>query len=72
MNFILPWEHWARGDRRKLLRALADAVGPRDARHEDIEVELLKFFPGESVENEEFHVLVTEVYAHLARGGGVD
>jgi hypothetical protein len=71
-SFILPWEHWNNSDKRSLLRDLAAAVGPRDADHQDIEGQLLKRFPGESIDNDEFHVLVTEVYAHLARNRGVD
>lgn len=71
-NFILPWEQWSKLDKRMLLRNLADRVGPRDATHEDIEASLLTYFPGESIDNEPFHELVTEVYAHLARNRGVD
>jgi len=72
MNFVLPWEHWSKLDKRMLMRNLAERVGARDATHNDIEEALLVYFPGESIENDLFHSLVTEVYAHLARNRGVD
>lgn len=46
--------------------------GVDDISHEDIEAELAAVFPDYSVEDPEFHDLVTAIYAYVAQLGGVD
>lgn len=74
---VISWNTWSLRDKQTLRRAIAQqpSIVNNVLTHEQIEAALVTAFPimaKYSVEDDDFHLLITEIYAKYARNGAVD